>query len=390
MNSLFADIGYRSLNKAGEMICGDHVQIHPMGDGSSVVVLADGLGSGIKANILSTLTAQILSTLLANNLPLEVCMETMVKTLPICEVRGIAYSTFTVIRLINNEEAEILQYDNPHVILLRNGQHIEFHKTKLEIDGKIVYKSKIYIHENDVFIMMSDGAIHAGIGCELNYGWQRPNIIEFIQNMYLPEFTAKTLATIITDECNKLYGWKPGDDTTVCAIRLRARRAVNLMIGPPSDPSSDNRIMEDFLKQPGKRVVCGGTTAKIASRFLDKEIVPISLYLDPEIPPTASIEGIDLVTEGILTVNRVLVYAKSYLEDNAHYATWAYKKDGASTLARLLFEEATDIHFFVGKAVNPAHQNPDLPIDFSIKMRLVEQLSESLRDMGKRIRVNYY
>lgn len=390
MNSLFADIGYRSLNKAGEMICGDHVQILPMEDGSTVVVLADGLGSGIKANILSTLTAQIMSTMLANNLSLEVALETMVKTLPICEVRGIAYSTFTVIRFIQNEEAEILQYDNPHVILLRNGKHVEFQKTKLEIDGKIVYKSRLYIHENDVFIMMSDGAIHAGIGCELNYGWQRDNIITFIENMYLPEFTAKTLATIITDQCNKLYGWKPGDDTTVCAIRLRKRRAVNLMIGPPSDPASDDRLMHDFLSKPGRRVVCGGTTAKIAARHLNKEIVPISLYLDPEIPPTASIEGIDLVTEGILTVNRALVYAKSYLEDNAHYQTWAYKKDGASQLARMLFEEATDVHFFVGKAVNPAHQNPDLPIDFSIKMRLVERLSEALKDMGKRIRVNYY
>ena len=390
MNSLFADIGYRSLNKAGEQICGDHVQIHPMEDGSTVVVLADGLGSGIKANILSTLTAKILSTLLANNLPLEVCLETMVKTLPICEVRGIAYSTFTVIRFIQNEEAEILQYDNPHVILLRDGKHVEFHKTRLEIDGKTVFKSRLYIHENDVFIMMSDGAIHAGIGCELNYGWQRHNIIEFVQNMYLPEFTAKTLATIITDECNKLYGWKPGDDTTVCAIRLRKRRAVNLIIGPPSDPASDERLMEDFLALSGKRVVCGGTTAKIAARYLKKEIVPNSLYLDPEIPPTSSIEGIDLVTEGILTVNRTLDFARSYLADNAHYATWAYKKDGASLLARLLFEEATDIHFFVGKAVNPAHQNPDLPIDFSIKMRLVERLCDSLRDMGKRIRVNYY
>lgn len=390
MTSLFADIGHRSLNKYGEQICGDHVQIHTMKDGSPVVVLADGLGSGIKANILSTLTSQIMSTMLANNLPLEVCLETMVKTLPICEVRGIAYSTFTVIRLLQNEEAEILQYDNPHVILLRNGRHVEFPKEKLEIDGKIVYKSRLYIHENDVFIMLSDGAIHAGIGCELNYGWQRDNIIEFVQNMYIAEFTAKTLATIVTDQCNKLYGFKPGDDTTACVIRMRRRKAVHLMIGPPSDPASDELLMDEFMSGPGKKVICGGTTAKIAARYLDKEIVPVSDYLDPEIPPIASIEGIDLVTEGILTVNRCLVYAKSYLEDNAHYSTWAYKKDGASMLSRILFEDATDIHFFVGKAVNPAHQNPDLPIDFSIKMRLVEQLSDTLKEMGKRVTVRYY
>lgn len=390
MTSLFADIGFRSLNKHGEQICGDHVQVHTLPDNSPVVVLADGLGSGIKANILSTLTSQIMATMLANNLPLEVCLETMVKTLPICEVRGIAYSTFSVIRLLQNEEAEILQYDNPHVILLRNGRHVEFPKQKLEIDGKTVFKSKLYIHENDIFIMLSDGAIHAGIGNELNYGWQRENIIRFVEDVYIPEFTAKTIATMVSDQCDKLYGHKPGDDTTVCVIRMRKRKAANVIIGPPSDPSSDDRLMEDYLSTSGKRVICGGTTAKIAARYLKKDIVSDCHYLDPEIPPTASIEGIDLVTEGILTVNRCLVYAKNYLEDNTHYATWAYKKDGASRLSRVLFEEATDINFFVGKAVNPAHQNPDLPIDFSIKMRLVEQLSESLREMGKQITIRYY
>ncbi|NMB03563.1 MAG: SpoIIE family protein phosphatase [Tissierellia bacterium] len=390
MTSLFADIGFRSLNKHGEQICGDHVQVHTLPDNSPVVVLADGLGSGIKANILSTLTSQIMATMLANNLPLEVCLETMVKTLPICEVRGIAYSTFSVIRLLQNEEAEILQYDNPHVILLRNGRHVEFPKQKLEIDGKTVFKSKLYIHENDIFIMLSDGAIHAGIGNELNYGWQRENIIRFVEDVYIPEFTAKTIATMVSDQCDKLYGHKPGDDTTVCVIRMRKRKAANVIIGPPSDPSSDDRLMEDYLSTSGKRVICGGTTAKIAARYLKKDIVSDCHYLDPEIPPTASIEGIDLVTEGILTVNRCLVYAKNYLEDNTHYATWAYKKDGASRLSRVLFEEATDINFFVGKAVNPAHQNPDLPIDFSIKMRLVEQLSESLGEMGKQITIRYY
>ena len=107
-------------------------------------------------------------------------------------------------------------------------------------------------------------------------------------------------------------------------------------------------------------------------------------------PPIAHIEGVDLVTEGVITMNKVIQYAKDYLGDNALYEEWNFQRDGASQISRLLFEEATDINFFVGRAINPAHQNPDLPINFSIKMNLVEELSDSLRKMGKRIKVIYF
>ena len=173
-------------------------------------------------------------------------------------------------------------------------------------------------------------------------------------------------------------------------ILLLQRRQVNLMIGPPTDPADDEKMMGLFFSKEGKHIVCGGTTSTVAARFLHKTVQPNLGYLDPEIPPTATIEGVDLVTEGVITINRVLSYAKSYLEDNQEYSKWSYKQDGASQIARLLFEEATDINFYVGRAVNPAHQNPDLPINFSIKMRLVDELSDSLKQMGKRIKVSYF
>ena len=119
-------------------------------------------------------------------------------------------------------------------------------------------------------------------------------------------------------------------------------------------------------------------------------MVPKLDFEDPEIPPIAEIEGVDLVTEGVITVNKVLTYAKDYLADNAAYTKWSSRHDGASLIARLLFEEATDINFFVGRAINPAHQNPNLPINFSIKMQLVTELSECLQKMGKRIKVSYF
>ena len=109
-----------------------------------------------------------------------------------------------------------------------------------------------------------------------------------------------------------------------------------------------------------------------------------------DVPPIAKLEGVDLVTEGVITMNKVIEYAKDYLGKNKLYEQWNYNRDGASLICQLLFEEATDINFYVGRAINPAHQNPDLPINFSIKMNLVEELSKSLKEMGKRIKVSYF
>lgn len=390
MNNLYTDIGYHSLNHYGEQLCGDHIDLAERDDDTHIVVLADGLGSGVKASILSTLTSKILSTMMAQKMEIDDAVSTMAATLPVCQVRGIAYSTFTIVMISDNDEAEIIQYDNPHVIMLRDGKNVVYPETSFEIDGKTIYRSKLKIREGDTFIMMSDGCIHAGVGMALNYGWQRDNIIDFMETMYNPEYTAKALTTILLDECNRLYGDKPGDDTTVCTIKIRPRQSVNLMIGPPANPKDVTKMMSLFFSKQGKHIVCGGTTSTLAAEFLGKEVIPSLKYLDPEIPPTAEIDGVDLVTEGVITINKVLTYAQSYLTDNECFNEWSVKQDGASQISRILFEEATDINFYVGRAVNPAHQNPNLPINFSIKMRLVEELSECLKKMGKQIKVSYF
>jgi hypothetical protein len=306
-------------------------------------------------------------------------------------VRQVAYSTFTVIRIDDNMEAEIIQYDNPHVVLLREGKSLDYSKTTEVIDGKTIYKSKIALHEDDCFIAFSDGAIHAGVGRTLNFGWQRVHIIEFLESVYKPEYTAKTLSSILTAKCNALYGNEPGDDTTACAVKIRRRRPMNFMIGPPTSPDDVTKMMSLFFSKEGKHIVCGGTTSTLAAAYLNKPLqTGLPRYLDPDIPPTAKIEGVDLVTEGIITINRVLDFARDYLSGNVRYPDWSTGQDGASQIAQLLFEEATDINFYVGRAVNPAHQNPNLPISFNIKMRLVEELSRCLECMRKKIKISYF
>ena len=390
MNDLCADIGYKSINHYGEQLCGDHVDIVEQGENSQVIVLADGLGSGVKASILSTLTSKIISTMMADGLSLEDCVSTIAATLPVCSVRGVAYSTFTILHLIDNERVEIIQYDNPHVILLRDDVHYDYPESEMTIGGKKIYKSVIKLQENDVFVAMSDGCPHAGIGLAYNFGWKREDIISFLEAVAPVGYTAKTLSTILVDECDKLYEHKPGDDATACVVRIRRREPMNLLFGSPASRDDDNRMMSLFFSKAGKHIICGGTTSSVAARYLHKPLVPSLKFEDPEIPPIAELEGVDLVTEGVITVNKVLTYAKDYLKDNESYAQWAFKRDGASLIARMLFEEATDINFFVGRAINPAHQNPNLPIAFGAKFQLIDQLSKCLEKMGKKVTVRFF
>ncbi|MBC8533943.1 SpoIIE family protein phosphatase [Yeguia hominis] len=390
MNHLCADIGWKSINHEGEQLCGDHVDIVSQNEDSTVIVLADGLGSGVKASILSTLTSKIISTMMAEGMPVEACVSTIAATLPICSVRGVAYSTFTIIHLVENSTAELIQYDNPQVIMIREGEIYDYPKTERTIGGKSIFMSSIKLQEGDVFVAMSDGCPHAGIGMAYNFGWKHEDIAEFMKQFVPAGHHAKTLATLLVNECDRLYGHRPGDDATACVVRIRERNPVNILFGPPRNRDDCGRMMSLFFSKEGKHIVCGGTTSSIVASYLNKPIQASLVYERSDVPPTAAIEGVDLVTEGVITISRVIEYAKDFLDTNEKFQEWSTGKDGASQICRLLFEEATDINFYVGRAINPAHQNPDLPIHFNIKMNLVEELSSCLKQMGKNLKVSYF
>lgn len=389
MNDLCADIGYKSILHAGEQLCGDHVDI-ASDDNSTVIVLADGLGSGVKASILSTLTSKIISTMMAEGLSVEDCVRTIAATLPVDSKHGVAYSTFTIVHLMNNTYADVIQYDNPQLILLRNGQNYDYPTQEMIVGDKKILRSRIRLEEGDLFIAMSDGCPHASAEEAYNMDWTRDDIIEFMETVSLAGYTAKTLSTMLVDECWKLYAGEPRDDATACVIAIRKREPMNILFGPPSDPDDAERMMNLFFSKEGKHIICGGTTASIAAKHLRVPLRTGSGEMVGGIPPTSELEGVDLVTEGVITMSRVVEYAHDFIGENAQYETWSYGRDGASMICRLLFEEATDINFYVGRAVNPAHQDPNLPINFHIKMRLVDELSEALRTMGKRVKISYF
>ena len=390
MNELCAEIGWKSINHHGEQLCGDHVEVIEKPDGRSVIVLADGLGSGVKASILSTLTSKIISTMIVEGLPIEECVETIADTLPVDKLRGVAYSTFTIINLKKDNIVELIQYDNPHIILIRNGDAVSYPETELSIGGKKIYNSVLQVRDKDIFVCMSDGCPHAGIGSAFNFGWKQENIAKYMEGLVSVGYTAKTLSTMLVEECYRLYGEKPGDDTSACVVKIRKRVPMNLLFGPPSNRDDCDRMMSLFFSKSGKHIICGGTTASIAAKWLGKPIKTNLNFTSKDIPPTAEIEGVDLVTEGVITISKVIEYAENHISDNKLYEEWEHYNNGASQICRMLFEEATDINFYVGRAVNPAHQGAELPINFNVKMQLVQRLSESLKIMGKHIKVCYF
>nr|WP_300824809.1 SpoIIE family protein phosphatase [uncultured Schaedlerella sp.] len=390
--SVSIDVAWKSLNKHGEELCGDKVEIVKTRD-SDILILADGMGSGVKANILSTLTSKILATMLHEGAAIESCVETIARTLPICQERKVAYATFSILQIFHNGDAYLVEYDNPDCVFIRNKKIIKYPYEVREIEGKKIHEYRFQVEKNDCFVLMSDGVIYAGAGEILDLqGWTWENMSEYTLKCTKETLSASRLAAMLSQACDDLYIQKPGDDTTVAVARVIERKVVNLFTGPPKSKEDDEKLMYDFMHMEGKKVVSGGTSSNIASRILHKEIITTVDRNNPDVPPMSTIEGLDLVTEGVLTMGRSLKLLKQYENDefDVEFFDELDANNGASRLAKMLIEECTELNLFVGTAINEAHQESDLTFDLSLRMNLVEQLKAVVEKMGKTVRVKYY
>ena len=271
MNRLFMESGFVSLNKQGEDLCGDFFTTVADED-ATTFVLSDGMGSGVKANILATLTAKILATMTANHLSIRESVYTIAQTLPVCSVRKLAYSTFTLMQVLPDWQVYLAQYDNPQAILLRQGKSVDYPAEHLTVGDKDILESRFRLQSGDVFVLMSDGVTHAGLGNLLPEGWQRQGVLEFLEEIYDPSLSAKALATQIADACRDLYLERIDDDVTVAVFRMRPRQTVNLLAGPPRDRADDEAFLGRFFSSEGAHIICGGSTAQMASRYLGREL----------------------------------------------------------------------------------------------------------------------
>ena len=390
--SVSIDVAWRSLNKYQEELCGDKVEILKTGD-SDIVILADGMGSGVKANILATLTSKILGTMLREGAAIESCVETIARTLPVCKVRKVAYATFSILQIFHSGQAYLAEFDNPSCVFIRDGKILDYPYKVREIEGKKIHEYRFQVKKNDCFVLMSDGVIYAGAGSILNMqGWTWEAMAEYTLKCTKKTLSASRLAVLLSQACDELYEERPGDDTTVAVARVIERRIVNIFTGPPKDKADDDRLMHEFMHCEGKKVVSGGTSSNIAARFLGKEIITRPDSADPDVPPVAEIEGIDLVTEGVLTLGKCLKLLKKYANDefDEEFFDELDADNGASRLAKMLIEECTELNLFVGTSVNKAHKNSELSFDLSMRMNLVEQLIRIMEQIGRNVTVKYY
>lgn len=382
MEQLHAEVGIAQLSKQGEELCGDKIEVARTAE-STIIVLSDGLGSGVKANILATLTTKIACSMLQRGIPLEDVVDTINETLPVCRQRKIAYSTFQILHVTPAGKATLVEYDSPRAFVIRGGQVVPFPTHEKIIGGKETNIGQLYLQENDIIVLVSDGVIHAGIGGLLKLGWNWDGIAAFLASDYTSDWNAEMVVNRVMACCEGYYLSRPGDDSSVVAVRMRRPRLLTLLTGPPSDPGHDERVVRRFLSQTGEKIISGGTTANIVSRFIGQPLRVDLSYYDPEIPPIGYIQGIDLVTEGVLTLNAAVERISQ-----PQRLTNPTFQDGATLLARkLLF--ADDIKIFAGTAVNPAHQNPNFPLEINLKAQVLGKLRAVLQDKGKKVEIDW-
>lgn len=383
--SLTVETGYTSINKHSETLCGDWFKVFENPD-KKIYVLSDGLGSGVKANILSTLTSTILGTMISKNMPLDECIETVATALPMCKERRLAYSTFTVLELINGQ-AHLVQYDNPSAIILRKGKNLSYNYNIQFAHEKEIHESRIILQEDDIIVLMTDGVTNAGIGKLAPNGWNHSEIVAFLERLDTKQMSAYHIAAQIVNCSLTLSEDSLNDDTTVFVVKVRGRKVVNMLIGPPENKEDDNRVLKLFFSKNGKTVVCGGSTARVVGNYLNKPIRIIQDSGNGEIPNMSSIEGVDYVTEGIITLKKVVELIQKFSQNPMYCLNISKSKDPASLLALLLIEEATDVNIYFGMSENAAHQGTD--IDFDAKLGLIKQLEECLNKIGKSVKISF-
>lgn len=380
----FLDVAWRQLTKAGEELCGDSVEVVPTGDGR-IVVLSDGLGSGVKANILSCLTVKTASTMLKMGGKVDEVIETLLYTLPICQVRHLAYSTLAILSIRENGEVYLAEYDTPQAIVGRGGCLRSIERQERMISDKKVAEAYFALQDGDWIVLVSDGILHAGIGGVYNMGWGHERLSSFLCRLGESDRDAAAWAGEIAGLCQRLYGGKPGDDASVVVVKVRLPRLLTLLVGPPADRTRDGEVVEKLLRSSGRKVVCGGSTGNMVGRFLGQEVLVDLSSTVGQVPPLGLLPGLDLVTEGTLTLAHVL----DLLRQNTGMESLSGCRDGASRLLLQLLW-ADRIHFIVGTAVNPAQIAPQIPSLFAYKHRVINDLIGQLRALGKQVIVERY
>ncbi len=388
----FIEIAYSQQFKKGQVVGGDTFLSKKLTDEDRfVAVLSDGLGSGIKANVLSTLTASMAVNYRLQHKPLVDSLISIMNTLPKDSVKNISYATCSIVDIDYAGEAHIVEFDNPDFVFLRESTHIEPRKKIVKLNTKqgerFLLDSHLMLFKGDRLIFVSDGVTQSGLGLS-NYplGWERSGLIEFLKDFVdkHPDVSARELSKVVMQKSlhNDLFSAK--DDITCGVIYLRAPRKLLICTGPPFDQSNDPVMADLFFSYPGKKVICGGTTAQILARELNLKVTGDGRQqLKSNLPSTAKMDGAELVTEGILTLGHLADLIQNYKEGEE------IEESPAAEILKLIMESDI-IDIFMGTRINEAHYDPSLPVEMEIRRNLIRRLKILLETgLLKKVKIRY-
>jgi len=380
--NFYIEVNSQQRNYDGERICGDVFLYKYIEEETRVIaVLSDGMGHGVKANILATLTSTMALNFTREHKEVDRIAEIIMNTLPVCSERKISYSTFTIVDIESSGRTTILEYDNPSTVVLRGNQLFDPVWKKVVLDkgkhsGKVLQTCTFLPQKEDRIILCSDGVSQSGMGSELYpFGWERENIATYAASLITNEtsISAMMLAGKIVSMAHKNDRYKASDDISCATIYFREPRKLLICTGPPYEKEKDKELVAKVTGYKGKVILCGGTTADIVAKELNRTIVDELIFEDPDLPPESFLEGIDLVTEGILTLQKVNEILKTYNN------SVKLGKGPADKIVRLIME-SDEIQFIIGTRINIAHQDPNLPVELEIRRTVVKRIARLLEE----------
>ncbi|MCK9190509.1 MAG: serine/threonine-protein phosphatase [Sphaerochaetaceae bacterium] len=387
MNDIFIDVDYSQVYKHGQKIGGDVFLLSRNPERNQIVaILSDGLGSGVKANVLASLTAHMAHNLSFSPMDLTHSAKIIMDTLPVCKERKISYSTFSIadIRYDNSVEkivVNFLEYDNPSALFFKGVKNIPWTGDTIDLQREGAFKKELLhrqtfnLEVGDRLLMFSDGVTQSGLGLTMPLGWRISGVNKFIERILEnnSEISSKELTKAIVNKALSLDGLASRDDITCSCIYVRRPRRTLIVTGPPFSKESDCILGEKIKKFSGKKIVSGGTTALIVSRLFDKKLkVDLSCW-SSDVPPASKMEGIDLVTEGMLTLSKVATHLE------AKTPVYELPNDPVKKFIEIL-EDSDQVHFIVGTKINEAHQDPNIPVEIGIRRTIIGRLRKALED----------
>ena len=390
-NENFIEVDFYQRAKHGQMISGDiFLSEKVKEEGRIVSVLSDGLGSGVKASVLATMTATMALKFASSAMDIRGSAEIIMDTLPICSVRKISYSTFTVVDMAEDGHTRIIEHGNPPFILIRPEGDLKIEKTEVRPDrwqDRVISYTSFDVKREDRIVFFSDGISQAGMGeYRTPFGWGVPSVEKFIREQIdrHPHVSARELSRVLVSRAEEIDGLTAKDDITCGVVYIRSPRQLLVMTGAPFNRAHDQDLAKMAERTAGRKVICGGTTANIISRQLNRPIqIDMRQARDLRVPPSARMDGFELVTEGILTLGEVL----RLLEEG--FAPEEMKTNAAVRLAGMLLDSDI-VKFAVGTRINEAHQDPNIPVELDLRRNIVKRIARLLEDKHmKRVIVQY-